>query len=271
MDGSFRLVVLGSGCGLPTAERDTAGYLVHAGDDVTLLDCPGSVVHKLARNGIDLGRLHRLVLTHDHVDHVYGLPHLLHAMAIRGDLQGLEILAPAQTLARIAAIISAHGLDRPEYPAVRPRPVPMVEETCLHKGDGLTITASPAVHGRDTVAVRFEAYGRSLVVSSDTRPCDSLVRLARRADLLVHDCGGLHADSVAGFGEHHASAREAGESAAAARAGALLLTHLPTDDVVALAALCREAAAAFGATVAVAEDGRIYVPGEPTAGTTSLR
>lgn len=261
----LRLIVLGSGSGLPTARRDTTGYLVRRGRDVTLVDCPGGVVHKLLRHGVTIDDISRVVLTHDHVDHIYGLPHLLHAMAIQGGRSTLPLFAPEQALARAAAILQAHDLHRPEYPRLLGRAIPLRVGVVVDESEVVRVTAAPARHGRDTVSLRFECADGSLAVSSDTLPNHDLVHLAAGVQLLLHDCGGLHEERLAGFGAHHASAREAAEVATAAAARALLLVHLPTDRPEALAALQEEAAAAFAGSIFVAEDDGEYLPGRLAA------
>jgi len=35
-------------------------------------------------------------------------------------------------------------------------------------------------------AYRFDASDRSIVISGDTRPCENLVKLAQKVDVLVH-------------------------------------------------------------------------------------
>jgi ribonuclease Z len=67
--------------------------------------------------------------------------------------------------------------------------------------------------------------GRKLVYSGDTRPCDTVIGLARGADVLIHDCtlGSDHGQVAAEFG--HSTALEAAQVAKAAAVGKLLLVH----------------------------------------------
>jgi len=128
--------------------------------------------------------------------------------------------------------------------------------------DGLAILAAAAEHSRPTIALRFETATASFVHSADTGPCDRVVELARGADLLTHDCGGLE-HRVQETGSPHASARAAGEAASRAGVAALRLIHLGEDAEQDEAALVAEAAEAFGGSVGVAYDGAVYrVPGD---------
>ena len=106
------------------------------------------MVSKLAR--LDLGPrdLRRLVLTHNHVDHVYGLPHLIHAMAIAGHGRSLTVHAPSQTLETVEAMVIAHQLHGDGYPPLELRSIEIEEGSVVVDG-ALRLLASPAAHGRD--------------------------------------------------------------------------------------------------------------------------
>jgi ribonuclease Z len=253
----LELYLLGTGAALPTAARDTTSLLARGPDGWSLIDCPGAVVHKLARLGLQPADLRRLLITHDHVDHIYGLAHLLHAIAVAGVPDVLEIHAPPATLERVEAIVAAHGLEGDRYPALSLRPIEMVEGFEVVAGDGMRILAAPTAHGRDTAALRLEAGGASLCHSSDTRPCDAVAALAREAGLLLHDCGGPHRlrDD---FAANHSSAREAGEIASAAGVARLVLVHLGVAEEALLAECLEEAGSAFEGPVELGCDGARY-------------
>jgi ribonuclease Z len=256
--GELLIDLLGSGSAVPTAERDTTSLLIGAPDGYSLLECPGGIVHKLARRGLRPADLRRLILSHDHVDHVYGFPHLMHALAISGERAPLEVAAPAQCLHTVRAMVAAHRLDRPHYPPIREVEIALREGFALPGSGATRIRCAPAQHGRETVSVRFdgtgEGTGASLCYSADTRPCEALARLARGADVLLHDCGGPHRLRER-FGESHASAREAGQAAANATVGRLVLLHLSVSEPTLVEECRREAADAFGGEVMVASDG----------------
>lgn len=67
--------------------------------------------------------------------------------------------------------------------------------------------------------------GQAVAFVMDTRPCEAALELARGADLLVCASTFLEADRDEALRRKHLTAREAGELAAAAGVGALVLTH----------------------------------------------
>jgi ribonuclease BN (tRNA processing enzyme) len=74
-------------------------------------------------------------------------------------------------------------------------------------------------------AVRLTAGGRSLVYTGDTGPSADVVELARGADLLLAEAA--HAEGPDLPPGLHLTGRQAGEHAAAAGVGRLLITHVP--------------------------------------------
>jgi ribonuclease BN (tRNA processing enzyme) len=106
--------------------------------------------------------------------------------------------------------------------------------------------------------MRLEHGGRTLVYSGDTGACDALVELAAGADVLLCESTWPH---VGPNGEIppagvHLSGREAGEHAAAAGVGRLLLTHIAVWNDP--AAVLAEAKAAFDGPVDLVSPGETY-------------
>lgn len=89
---------------------------------------------------------------------------------------------------------------------------------------GLGLTSRAVSHGVPAFALRADAGGASLVYSGDTAPCPALTRLAGDCSLLL-----CEADSTAhpaGTEPVHHTPEEAGDTARAARAGRLVVTHV---------------------------------------------
>ena len=136
-------------------------------------------------------------------------------------------------------------LERPGMFKVAVRAVDLTEGAHAFDLGPFSVRTSPNEHGAmPNFAVRVDAArGRSIVYSSDTRPCDAVVALARGADTLVHDATYSERHKSRAGGHAHSTAAEAGEVAARARVGRLILTHIGAeyhDDVEALAAEARE-------------------------------
>ena len=128
----------------------------------------------------------------------------------------------------------------------------------LHRGRSVELPDGRVVRPEELVGP--SRPGRLVVLSGDTRPCESVVGAAEGADLLVHD---------ATFGEdkkdrarqtEHSTAVEAARVALAARARRLVLTHLSARYSKASEALLNEARAVFPETVVATDGMEIDVP-----------
>ncbi len=87
------------------------------------------------------------------------------------------------------------------------------------------LAVAPVVHPVEAYALRLEAFGRSLTYSGDTGPCRALGDLAAGSDLLLAEASFL--DGVPHPEDLHLTGREAGQAAAAAGVGTLVVTHVP--------------------------------------------
>jgi ribonuclease BN (tRNA processing enzyme) len=112
-------------------------------------------------------------------------------------------------------------------------------------------------HPVETFGFRVEHGGWTIAYSADTGESDALVRLARDADLLL--CEASFLDQPGNTPDVHLSARQAGQHAAKAGAGELVLTHLVAwnDPELSLA----EAAGTFSGQVSLAAPGRVLGSG----------
>ena len=86
------------------------------------------------------------------------------------------------------------------------------------------MTAGHVAHPVETFAFRFEHGGHALTYSGDTGESPALVELARSADVLLCEAGFPDLPDLPP--NLHLCGRQAGQHAARAGAGRLILTHL---------------------------------------------
>ena len=251
----MHFVFLGSSGALPGRDRDTTSILFTAGEDAVLVDCGGSPAQKLMLAGTDPRALTRVVITHIHPDHAYGLPSLFQTLVLLGRKTPLRLACREEHLAPLRSLLGLFGLlERPGMFPVVWEPVPPRENFALGTPGVFAITASPNAHGSmPNMALRFEAPGRPTVVySSDTEPCAAVEALARGAHTLIHE---------ATFSERrprsagvHSTAAQAGEIAARAGVTRLILAHIHVGLHGELDALREEASARFPGQVEIARE-----------------
>ncbi len=245
----MRLTVLGGRGAWPDAGQACSGYLVEHEGFRLLLD-PGYAIVPRLFELVSPDAVDAVYVSHGHPDHCADLNPLLRARALRADpAPALPVYAPSDALAAVLA------LDRPGT---------LDAAYTLHEftpGDSLEFGPFRAdtrllPHSRPNAGIRLTAGDRVLAYTGDTGPSAELPGLAHQADVLLADASYVNAPPQE-LRPHLFSARQAGQLAAHAGVGRLLLTHLMpgTDTAVALGVAAREydgpiAIATSGVTVA---------------------
>jgi ribonuclease BN (tRNA processing enzyme) len=240
----MRLTVLGGSGAWPGAGQACSGYLVeHEG--FRLLVDPGYATVPRLLELLDASQVDAVYVSHGHPDHCADLNPLLRARALRDDPAGpLPVYAPPGALDAVLA------LDRPGM---------LAAAYVWHRftaGDRLDLGPFQArtrllPHSLPNAGVRLAAGDRVLAYTGDTGPSPEVVELARDANLLLAEAS--YVDQVPEDSRRTlSSARQAGQHAAAAGAGHLLLTHLMpgTDPAAAAAAAGAEHAGPVGVAAA---------------------
>ena len=214
----MRLTVLG-GCGAwPAAGQACSGYLVEHDGFRLLLDPGYAIVPRLLQR-IDAADVDVVLVSHGHPDHCADLHPLLRARAFRPE--------PAPALAvhtQPGAVDRVLDLDGPGTLRDAFAVVDFAAGDQFEVGP-FQVRTWPLPHWVPNAGVRLTAGGRVLAYTGDTGPSSAVVELARGADLFLAEAS--FPDQVpADAALHLSSARQAGQVAAAAGAGRLLLTHL---------------------------------------------
>jgi ribonuclease Z len=238
---------------VPDAEHDTVALALRGPGWVVLVDCGGSPLHKLARQGVGRDEVRAVILTHRHADHLYGLPMLVQGLWLGGREEALPIYGPASALDVARGLLELLNLaEREDMFEIEWRPVSLRPGRQVLTIESVRITSAPAEHaGRDTLALRFEGEetGRAIVYSADTEPCPAVVDLAAGASLLIHEATGDflgHSSPIQAAGV----AREAGVER-------LALIHYPVQGLD-LERWRQAAADRFHGPVTLAQDGDVY-------------
>jgi ribonuclease Z len=248
---------LGTSASVPSAVRDTTSLVFVAPPDAVLIDCGGSPIQKLQRAGVDPLALAAVVITHIHPDHSYGLPALVRNFGVLGRQAPLTIHCRPEHVEPLRSLLRLFGtLERPGMFEVSVRAIELAEGAHTFDLGPFTVRTSPNEHGTmPNFAVRVDAArARSVVYSSDTRPCDAVVALARGADTLVHDATYSERHRNRAGGHAHSTAAEAGEVAARAGVGRLILAHIGAEYHEEVGALAAEARERFPGEVEVARE-----------------
>jgi len=226
------LVFLGTGGSLATAERDNTSFVLAAEKDLVLVDCPGSIVQKLRRCGIDPGSVGGILVTHVHPDHIYGLPSLIHSLMLREGL--VRLFGSRQACSFCERLLDLFELREPRF-RTRVELVPCDPGVPVKVGEALETTPVLTPHHASSLAydIKLRATGQRVIFSGDTPLYPPLFDKAQGADYLVHDCSAPSRwfEMYPILATMHTHALELGRAAAAAGVRCLIPCHFLTGDL----------------------------------------
>lgn len=280
-------VVLGTASQVPTRTRNHNGYLLRWDGEGLLFDPGEGTQRQMIHAGVAATHITRLCLTHVHGDHCFGLPGVLSRMALDGVTHPVHLHYPASGDEVVRALVSVstpgfdlrlcpHGSAGAIAPGLEVQPLKHRIETNgyrLQEPDGRSLLpdklAAAGFSGSDVGRLQHDGVldgvrlndvsvprrGQSFAFVMDTAPCVGAEELADGADLLVAESTFSTDDGELARQYRHLTAGQAGELAASAAVGTLVLTHFSSrygDDVSALEEQARGRAG--GSTVTAAED-----------------
>jgi ribonuclease BN (tRNA processing enzyme) len=223
----MRLQFVGCGDAFGSGGRFNTCFHV-TGDGVNfLIDCGASSLPALKRLGIAVDNIDLILITHFHGDHFAGLPFLLldaqfsrrsRPLAIAGP-QGIEQKLPQM----MEALFENSSKTKPKFElsvvALKP------EET--RSFGAVNVTPFAVVHGESGgpfLGYRIETGGRVIAYSADTEWTQTLIPLARGADLFVAEA--YYHDKVV---KNHLSLATLEAHLPEIKPKRLILTHMSDD------------------------------------------
>lgn len=216
----MRLTVLGSSGTFAVPDRPASGYVVAAGGTEVVLDLGFGVFPALRRRPSIPAAI---VLSHEHPDHCIDLFALFNALRFElPEPPGIPVICPQSVVDKVSDFLEAdraHDLHR----VFSFDPVSAGDERVVGP---LTLRFGSAAHPVPALVTRVVSNGRSLVYSGDTGPGGDLEVLAGGADVLLCEASML-GEPAPGRYPYHLFAVEAGEIAARAGVGKLIVTHVP--------------------------------------------
>jgi ribonuclease BN (tRNA processing enzyme) len=249
-----RLILLGTGGGpRPRVDRVASAQVIVVNNSAYVIDCGDGVSRQLVAAGVPLRQLRHILITHNHSDHNLDYGNLIYSawavgLATRIDTWGPP---PLEKMTKLFLEMNAYDIDTRMADERKLALVPLVHAHELTRGgtvfndEAVKVTSATVPHPpvEPSFAYRFDTADRSIVISGDTAPSDSLIQLAKGADVLVHEAMFLPAidrlvatvPNAPRLKEHilasHTSAEDAGRIAQAAGVKLLVLSHLvPADD-----------------------------------------
>ncbi len=179
-----KITFLGTAASIPSKNRDNTSFLFTYKGLYLLVDCSGSIVYKLKKLGINYKKIRHIIITHEHPDHLYGLPHFIHACAYTS--MPLYIFSNKKTLNIIKKMVGLFKLNSKDYPSVHY--IDVFKKPIFFSLKNLYVKAVPNKHKSQSFGVLFNWKNKSLFYSSDTALSKKIIQTALECTYLIHDC-----------------------------------------------------------------------------------
>ena len=275
------ILFAGTGASVPSRERSLPCVAVRHNKDIILFDCGEGSQRQLMISPFSFMRIKAIFVSHLHGDHFLGLPGLLQTMNMSSRKDDILLVGPKGLERTIKCMMKACGevsygidiveakegdrfvfkefvvnvfrvshnvralgfvfeenerpgkFDRAKATALGLRPGP--DFTRLQKGETVG-----GVEPGDVIGPARK--GRRIVYTGDTERCARIAKMAKGADVLIHEATYSSADAELAKEHKHSTAYDAAITAKEADVSVLAITHMSNryDDLSLLEKECRE-------------------------------
>lgn len=265
----LRIVFLGTSAAIPSAKRNLSSIAIQKDGLVYLLDCGEGTQRQMMRFGVSYEKVSAIFLTHLHLDHVLGIFGLLETRKLKGRADKVKIFGPPGTKRAlcgeageregaeitelrepgkifegkdfsVSAFNSNHGLkysfgyvfrenERIKFHAEKAHALGLKGKMFSEiQVKGKLKIGSKAVSLKD---ISYAVPGKCVVYTGDTKPIQNIAKIAKNADLLIHEATYCSGNGEEDFDRkallrHHSTAKQAAQSAKKAKAKLLAITHI---------------------------------------------
>ena len=194
---STKLVLLGTAAGpVPGRSRQMTSHVMLSNGAAYVLDCGMGVTDNYARTGIPFPALKSIFLTHHHADHNIEYGPLLIIGWIQGMPLDIRTFGPPPLKQMTDDFMRAYkqtvdfwAEDFHMKPLVSVNVQEVSSAGPVMQDDNVKVTSILVEHPpvKPALAYRFDFKDRSIAFSGDTAPLEAVAKMAKGADVLVHE------------------------------------------------------------------------------------
>jgi ribonuclease BN (tRNA processing enzyme) len=247
-DSGTRLILLGTNGGpRPNTLRSSPAQVILTNGVPYVVDCGSGVARQLVFAEVDLKDLRYVFITHQHSDHNLDYGNLLYQAWVSGLTTRIDAYGPPplEEMTELFLKLNEYDIETRIDDEGRTPLAPLIQANEISEGglvmedENVRVTSTLVDHPpvEPSLAYRFDAPDRSIVISGDTNYSEALIELTQGADVLVHEAlyepgveelvsGVPNGDTLY---EHiinsHTSAEDAGRVASEASVKTLVLSH----------------------------------------------
>ena len=108
----MQVTILGTSSMVPTKDRNQSSSFISFKNEGILVDAGEGTQRQFKIKGIPLTKITKILITHWHGDHVFGLPGVISSLGAMEYRKKLEIYGPKGTKKRFASMFDAFDFDR---------------------------------------------------------------------------------------------------------------------------------------------------------------
>ena len=141
---TFKVNILGCGSAKPTLRHMPTAQIIDFRSKYFMIDCGEGAQVQMQRMGLPMARIGHIFITHNHGDHVFGLPGLISTMALLGRTASLYIHGPQEVGPLVRFILDTYceGIDfKVEF-----LPVDPTRHALIYEDRSITVWSLPLKH-----------------------------------------------------------------------------------------------------------------------------
>jgi len=261
----IKIKFLGTGDAIPTKKRNHSAILVSFKNENVLIDCGEGTQRQLSIARIPKSKITRILITHRHGDHIFGLPGLFMTLAGQKYNKTMNLYGPKgikKVISTIEELIRGFNIS-----------LKINEGSIKVKEKGFTISSLPMSHGTPANAysiqlndkirldkkklkkyklpnspllrklqegksikykgktikskdVTYKEKGKKITIIMDTKINTNAIKLAKGSDLLICESTFMEKDKAKATEYNHMTAKQAATIAKKAKVKKLIITHV---------------------------------------------
>ena len=174
------ICLLGTGGMLPLKDRFLTSLYIEQNGKALLVDCGEGTQVAMGMHGLKMSRVEALLITHDHADHVTGLPGLLLSIGNCSRTEPLDIYLPTSCMNAVKSLMSVCGY-LPYEVALHPLSFSEAESFRIERIDPLlTINTLPLEHSTKCIGYSFEFYRKPVFDPQKAKALDVPVQFWKK-------------------------------------------------------------------------------------------
>ena len=151
---NFELNILGCGSAKPTTRHQPTSQILNVRGKFFLIDCGEGVQTQMQKMGLSMMNIGHIFISHNHGDHVFGLPGLVGTMDLLGRTAELHIHGPLQVGDFIDFLLKTFYTDI-GYKLIF-HPVDVHQHILVYEARSITVHSIPLQHRLPTCGYLFK-------------------------------------------------------------------------------------------------------------------